>query len=53
MLQCAQKLLDTADIVREAIFRQQPHSFHVAGQTGLSSASWPERAVKLRRLLLG
>ena len=24
MLQCAQKLLDTADIVRDAILRQQP-----------------------------
>ena len=26
MLKCARKLLDTADIVRDAMLRQQPHS---------------------------
>jgi hypothetical protein len=30
MLKCARKLLDTADIVREAILRQLPRGFVIA-----------------------
>jgi hypothetical protein len=38
MLKCAQKLLDTADIVRDAIFQplaRQSHSFRLVDDTPL------------------
>ena len=34
MLKCDRKLLDTADIVRDAIFQQLTNTFPVAGETG-------------------
>jgi len=39
--QCSSKELDTADIVREAIYHQQPHSFRFADNPEVI-ASWLE-----------
>jgi hypothetical protein len=43
-LQCARKVLDTADIVRDAIYRQQPRCSPVWGQAGFQfEQTWINR----------
>jgi len=38
MLKCARKLLDTADIVREAIYQQLSHSYYRTSKHGSESS---------------